>query len=149
MKRTVHIDGLQLRRMVQDTFLYHLHTQTQYLKKSYWNKKSQPDYPDVGNLNLKIPAINIIIIIEEEHSDVPEVKLCLNVMQNVLYLPFLNTSTKVTWHNFDDLVRQYYWFGVIWLVSLFRKFLSLYFDTPHNATVTILTSTYPIVCHKV
>ncbi len=21
----------------------------------------------------------------------------------------LNTSTKVTWHNFDDLVRQRYW----------------------------------------
>ncbi len=62
----------------------------------------------------------------------------------------INTSTKVTCHNFDDLVRQCYWvWGNMWLVSLFRKFLSLYFDTLHNAKVTILTSTDPIVSHKV
>ncbi len=24
-------------------------------------------------------------------------------------LIIINTSTKVTWHNFDDLVRQCYW----------------------------------------
>ncbi len=62
---------------------------------------------------------------------------------------YINTSTKVTWHNFDDLVLQCY---CVWdnMTSInVCKFLLLSFDTPHNAKVTILTNTDPIVCHKV
>ena len=70
---------------------------------------------------------------------------------NKIYFPssYINTSTKVTWHIFDnDLVRQYYW---AWgdIVSPFKKFLSLSSDTAHNAKVMILTNTDPIVWHKV
>ncbi len=55
----------------------------------------------------------------------------------------INTSTKVTWINFDDLALHWYWVGfrVTWLLSSFRKLYSLYFDTSHNTKGTILTVT--------
>ncbi len=70
--------------------------------------------------------------------------MTFTILQSTEQKKELNTSTKVTWHNVDDIG-----FRVIWLLSPFRKFLSLYFDTPRNAKVMILTSTETIFCHEV
>ncbi len=64
----------------------------------------------------------------------------------VLCAFIINTSTNVTWHNVDDLLRQWYWVLVDMTITP-PLFLSISSDTPHNVKIPILTD--PIVCHEV
>ena len=92
-------------------------------------------------LEIDIPDIRLVAIDHLTNGDGLESNKSL--LRTYKHLHF-----KVAWHNFDDLALHCSWFWSDMTSITVRKFHSLSFDTPHNARVTILSDTDPIVFYK-